>query len=174
MIRDILAVLGGTIGMILKFILIIAMSLGGAYCFGTMFMCPFIWEGLMRLGITAAHAPKLGIVALPFQREFGPAYGIVHQKSDGVYVRRGGELTVPVLFRRDKLQLLSLPGRFAHRTEKDFPLLTQADIFRIDTASAASGSDLSHYGAAQIRDKRAKLLLIHLRELFSQSLFRFK
>ena len=62
MIRDILAVLGGTIGMILKFILIIAMSLGGAYCFGTMFMCPFIWEGLMRLGITAACV--LGIIGL--------------------------------------------------------------------------------------------------------------
>ena len=51
MIRDILAVLGGTLGMIFKFILIIALSLGGCYTFGTMFMFPFIWEGLTRLGI---------------------------------------------------------------------------------------------------------------------------
>ena len=62
MIRDILAVLGGTLGMIFKFILIIALSLGGCYSFGTMFMFPFIWEGLIRLGITAACV--LGIIGL--------------------------------------------------------------------------------------------------------------
>ena len=62
MIRDILAVLGGTLGMIFKFILIIALSLGGCYSFGTMFMFPFIWEGLTRLGI--ATACVLGIVGL--------------------------------------------------------------------------------------------------------------
>ena len=54
MIKDILAVLGGTLGMILKFILILAFALGGCYCFGTMFMYPFIWEGATRLGICAA------------------------------------------------------------------------------------------------------------------------
>lgn len=53
-IRDILKVVGGAFGMIFKFILIIAFSLGGCYCFGTMFMVPFIWRGLIRLGICAA------------------------------------------------------------------------------------------------------------------------
>ena len=62
MIRDILAVLGGTIGMIFKFILIIGLSVGGVYCFGTMFMFPFIWEGLTRLGVSAACV--LGIIGL--------------------------------------------------------------------------------------------------------------
>ena len=62
MFKDILKVLGGTVGMILKFILIIAMSLGGVYCFGTMFMFPFIWEGLTRLGICAACV--LGVIGI--------------------------------------------------------------------------------------------------------------
>ena len=62
MIKDILKVLGGTVGMIIKFILIIAFALGGVYSFGTMFMFPFIWEGLTRLGISAACV--LGIVGL--------------------------------------------------------------------------------------------------------------
>ena len=62
MIRDILAVLGGTIGMIFKFILIIGLSVGGVYCFGTMFMFPFIWEGLTRLSVSAACV--LGIIGL--------------------------------------------------------------------------------------------------------------
>ena len=46
MIKEILAVMGGALGMIFKFIFIIAFSLGGVYCFGTMFMFPFFWEGL--------------------------------------------------------------------------------------------------------------------------------
>jgi hypothetical protein len=61
-IKDILAVIGGAFGMIFKFILIIAFSLGGCYCFGTMFMVKFIWDGLMRLGICAACV--LGIIGL--------------------------------------------------------------------------------------------------------------
>ena len=62
MIRDILKVLGGTVGMIVKFILIIAMALGGCYCLFSMFMFPFIWEGLKRLAI--AGACVLGIIGL--------------------------------------------------------------------------------------------------------------
>lgn len=62
MIKEIMSVVGGAFGMIFKFIMIIALSLGGVYCFGTMFMFPFIWEGLMRLGISAACV--LGIIGL--------------------------------------------------------------------------------------------------------------
>ena len=62
MIRGILAVLGGTLSMIFKFILIIALSMGGCYSFGTMFMVPFIWEGLTRLGIAAACV--LGVIGI--------------------------------------------------------------------------------------------------------------
>ena len=62
MIRDILKVLGGTVGMIVKFILIIAMALGGCYCLFTMFMFPFIWEGLKRMAIAAVCV--LGIIGL--------------------------------------------------------------------------------------------------------------
>ena len=36
--------------------------MGGVYCFGTMFMFPFIWEGLTRLGVSAACV--LGIIGL--------------------------------------------------------------------------------------------------------------
>lgn len=62
MIGDILKFLGGAFGMIFKFILIIAFAAGGVYCFGTMFMFPFLWEGLTRLGICAACV--LGIIGL--------------------------------------------------------------------------------------------------------------
>jgi hypothetical protein len=54
MLKDILSVLGGTIWLILRFILIIALSVGAVYCFGTMFMFRFLWEGLIRLAIAAA------------------------------------------------------------------------------------------------------------------------
>ena len=62
MIKDILKVMGGTVGMIFKFILIIAMSMGAVYCFGTMFMFAFVWEGIKRLGICAACV--LGVIGL--------------------------------------------------------------------------------------------------------------
>ena len=62
MIGEILKFMGSAFGMIFKFILIIAFSLGGVYSFGTMFMFPFIWEGLMRLGISAACV--LGVIGL--------------------------------------------------------------------------------------------------------------
>ena len=73
MIRDILAVLGGTFWMILKFILIIALSFGGCYCFGTMFMLPFVWDGLIRLGITAACVlGVIGILRIGREKDDGP------------------------------------------------------------------------------------------------------
>ena len=53
MIGEILKFMGSAVGMIFKFILIIAFALGGTYCFGTMFMFPFFWEGAKRLGICA-------------------------------------------------------------------------------------------------------------------------
>ena len=61
MIKDILKVLGGTVGMIIKFILIIALSVAAVYCVGTLGFFPFIWEGLKRLGIAAAC---IGLVVL--------------------------------------------------------------------------------------------------------------
>ena len=62
MIRDILSVFGGAMWLIVRFILIIALSLIGVYCFGTMFMLPFVWDGLIRLGITAACVIRRRIV----------------------------------------------------------------------------------------------------------------
>ena len=62
MFKDILKVLGGTIGMIFKFIFIIGFALGGCYCVFTMFMFPFIWEGIKRLAIAAVCV--LGIIGL--------------------------------------------------------------------------------------------------------------
>ena len=62
MIKAILSFMGSAFGMIFKFILIIGLSVGGVYCFGTMFMFPFIWEGLTRLGVSAACV--LGIIGL--------------------------------------------------------------------------------------------------------------
>ena len=49
MFKDILKVLGGTIGMIFKFIFIIGFAFGAFYCVFTMFMLPFIWEGLNKV-----------------------------------------------------------------------------------------------------------------------------
>lgn len=62
MIGEILKFMGSAFGMIFKFIFIIAFALGGVYCFGTMFMFPFIWEGLTRLGISIVCV--LGIIGL--------------------------------------------------------------------------------------------------------------
>ena len=55
-------VLGGAVGMIFKFILIIAFAVGGCYCLFSMSMFPFIWEGLKRLAIAVVCV--LGIVGL--------------------------------------------------------------------------------------------------------------
>ena len=62
MIKDILAVLGGTIGLILRFVLILVLSMVGVYCLGTVFFYPFFWEGLLRLAGTAACV--LGVILL--------------------------------------------------------------------------------------------------------------
>jgi len=73
MIKAILTVMGSAFGLIIKFILIIAMTLGGVYCFGTMFMFTFIWEGLTRLGIAAVCG--LGVfllIRLGREKDEGP------------------------------------------------------------------------------------------------------
>ena len=54
MLRDILSVLGGAMGLIVRFILIIAMGVGAVYCLFTMFFSPLFWEGMKRLAIAAA------------------------------------------------------------------------------------------------------------------------
>ena len=54
MLRDILSVLGGAMGLIVRFILIIAMGVGAVYCLFTLFFSPLICEGLKRLAIGAA------------------------------------------------------------------------------------------------------------------------
>lgn len=61
MIRDILSVFGGAMWLIVRFILIIALSVAAVYCVGTLGFFPFIWEGLKRLGIAAAC---IGLVVL--------------------------------------------------------------------------------------------------------------
>ena len=53
MLKDILSVLGSAMGLIVRFILIIAMGVGAVYCLFTMFFSPLIWEGLKRLAIAA-------------------------------------------------------------------------------------------------------------------------
>ena len=62
MVKEILKVLGGAMGMFIKFILIIAMSLGGLYCLGTVFFLKFFTEGLVRLAVAAGCV--LGVIAL--------------------------------------------------------------------------------------------------------------
>ena len=65
--------LGGLLWMIIRVMLIIAMGVGGVYCFGTMFMFPFIWEGAIRLGITAAGALGIfGLLRIGRDRDDGP------------------------------------------------------------------------------------------------------
>ena len=54
MLRDILSVLGGAMGLIVRFILIIAMGVGAVYCLFTLFFSPLFWEGMKRLAIAAA------------------------------------------------------------------------------------------------------------------------
>ncbi len=74
MIRGILALMGSALGMIIKFILIIALSLAGVYSFGTMFFYRFIWEGLIRLGITAACVlGVIGLLRIGREKDEGPA-----------------------------------------------------------------------------------------------------
>ena len=70
MIKAILSFMGSAFGMIFKFILIIALSLIGVYCFGTMFMFRFLWDGAIRLAIAAACGLAVfGIIRLTRDRD---------------------------------------------------------------------------------------------------------
>ena len=129
---------------------------------------------LGRARIPAAHAAQLRVLALVLERELAAAERIVHHKAYRVDVRGGGELTVPVQLRRDKVQLLPRPGALPGGTEGDLALLAQADVLRVDAAPAASVPDLRDHGAAEVRNERAQRLLVHLRKFFPQSLIRFK
>ena len=73
MLKGILAVFAGTLGLILKFLVIVALSVGAVYCFGTAFMVSFIWDGLSRLGIAAACAAgAFLLIRLSRDRDDGP------------------------------------------------------------------------------------------------------
>lgn len=73
MLKDILTVLGGSLWLILKFILIIALSMVGVYCFGTMFFYRFIWDGLTRLAIAAGCGLGVyGIIRLSREKDDAP------------------------------------------------------------------------------------------------------
>ena len=54
MLKDILSVFGGAMGLIFRFILVLGLGAGVFYCAVTMFFCPLLWEGLKRLAIAAA------------------------------------------------------------------------------------------------------------------------
>ena len=70
MLKDILAFLGGFAWLILRFLLIIALSAGALYCFGTMFMFRFVWDGAIRLAIAAACGlAAFGIIRLTRDRD---------------------------------------------------------------------------------------------------------
>ena len=53
MFREIFKVTGSALWLIVRFILIIGLSVAALYCFGTMFFFRFLWGGLLRLGICA-------------------------------------------------------------------------------------------------------------------------
>ncbi len=73
MIKEILAFMGSALGMILKFILIIALSLIGVYCLGTSFAFPLVWEGLIRLGVTAACVlAVIGLLRIGREKDDSP------------------------------------------------------------------------------------------------------
>ena len=64
-IRDILAVLGSALWMVLKFMFILALSLGGLFGICSALFFPFFWEGAIRLGAGLACG---GIVFLILRR----------------------------------------------------------------------------------------------------------
>ena len=124
-------------------------------------------------GVAAAHALEL-LIALTVIGKPALVQGVIHEQTDGVDIGCGGELTVPILLGRDELQLLPLPGAFPGGADGDGAAVVYTDVVGVDAAPAAAGADFGDHGAAQIRDERAQLLLVHLREFFTQSLFRFK
>lgn len=62
MLKDILSVFGGAMGLILRFILIIGLGVGAFYCVVTMFFYPIFWEGLKRLAIAAVCVGGIALV----------------------------------------------------------------------------------------------------------------
>ena len=62
MIKDILAFIGGTLGLFVRFVLIIMLSVVGVYCLGTSLLVHIIWDGLIRILCCAACAG--GVVLL--------------------------------------------------------------------------------------------------------------
>ena len=52
--KTLFSVLGGTAGLILRFMLIIALCVIGVFCLGSMLFEAFIWGGVIRLAIGAA------------------------------------------------------------------------------------------------------------------------
>ena len=70
MLKDILKFMGSSLGMIVRFILILALALGGIYCFCTMFLCRFLWEGAVRLSVSILCAVGIaGILAIGRERD---------------------------------------------------------------------------------------------------------
>ncbi len=70
MLKGILAFLGGFAWLILRVFLIIGLSAGAVYCFGTMFMFRFLWDGAIRLAIAAACGLAVfGIIRLTRDRD---------------------------------------------------------------------------------------------------------
>ncbi len=81
MLKDILSVFGGAMGLIFRFILVLDLGAGVFYCAVTMFFCPLLWEGLKRLAIAAACVGGIILVIRsgrdkvddgPVQDEFRP------------------------------------------------------------------------------------------------------
>ncbi|MCR5297039.1 MAG: hypothetical protein K6E17_06485 [Clostridiales bacterium] len=51
MLKSILSVFGGALGLILKFVLVIALFGVIGYCLVTLMMEPLLWGGLIRIGV---------------------------------------------------------------------------------------------------------------------------
>ena len=54
--KDVLKSIGGAAWLLLRFLLIIGLSVVALFCLGSVFFYKFVWEGLIRLGIGAACA----------------------------------------------------------------------------------------------------------------------
>ncbi len=73
MVREILKVLGGMAGLILRFVLIIALSVGGLYSLGSALMFPFIWAGLLRAAIAVlCGLAVFGLIRLGRDKDDAP------------------------------------------------------------------------------------------------------
>ena len=56
MLKSILSVFSGALGMILKVMLVILLVFIAGYCLFSMLTMPFVWGGVIRTGIIAACA----------------------------------------------------------------------------------------------------------------------